>query len=80
MYDIVVEIKIVRQRDNEDDTVDGPTEHIAHRHGRAIIEIHSFVGGGRSIGYASEGITKQGRLFPLSDFEVRKIPFGSLIP
>lgn len=71
LHDTAVKIENVRQRDHEDDTVDGSAKHLAHRYGGAAVEVHTVLGGGRLVGHASEGITKQGRLLFVSNIKVR---------
>lgn len=72
LHDTTVEAEDVRQRDHQDDIVDGSAEHLAHRYGGAVAEVHTVLGGGRLVGHA-EGIAKQGRLLLVSNIEVRCI-------
>lgn len=60
LYDLVVEIENVRQRNHKNDPLHGSAEYSAHRHGRTIVEIYSILGGGCSLGHASERASKQG--------------------
>jgi len=71
LHDTAIEVEDVRQRDHEDDIVDGSAEHPAYWHGGAAAEVHTVLGGGRLAGHAPEGIAEQSRLLLVSNIKVR---------
>lgn len=71
LHDTAVEAEDVRQRDHQDDTVDGSAEHFAHRYGGAVAKVHTVVGGSRLVGHEPEGTAKQSRQLFISNIKVR---------
>lgn len=70
LHDSLVETQDDRQRNHENDSVNGPTKYIAHRHGRTATKVHSFARGSCFARHAPKGSSKPGRLFLTPNIQV----------